>query len=487
MSVANTENSTGIRENGGLVGGSIGLLGAVVFTLSFMAPAMSLYFTTPAIAGQVGAKIPLVYFIAMIGVLCTGNALAQFSRRSPSSGSFITFISRAMHGRVGLVAAVVLLVGYVLAASTVIDIFGSFTHDVILRNFSVSIPWELISLAGAIVFILIAVRGLGISSRTSAVLVGFEVVVLLAVVAVVIFKGGDAGQSIEPFTPTNLSFGGLGPGIVLAVYGFIGYEAAVALGEETHNARRNVGMAVMLSTVLLAVLFMISTYAAVIGFGVDKVGALASDSAPFDTIAHRYMGGGRILIDIAGFTSTCACAIALLNVQSRLVFNVARAGFAPKFLSVIHPRWKSPIGAVLLFGVLITAIPLVLGIAGMNPLEIFSVIGTYAGLPVVVIYGMVNVALIVEWVRRGRQEGVFSHAVVPALGLATWCMTVYYAVKPGQPSPYNWTWLAFVIPALAGLILLVTTRGQDHGRLAVVFTGEASASQAPKPNEDLRR
>ncbi len=53
----------------------------------------------------------------------------------------MTFISRGLGGRAGVVAALVLLTGYVLAASTVICIFDSWTHNVLTRNFSVSVPW----------------------------------------------------------------------------------------------------------------------------------------------------------------------------------------------------------------------------------------------------------------------------------------------------------------------------------------------------------
>jgi amino acid transporter len=471
-------------QEGELESGSIGLFGAVLFTVCFMAPAMSIFFTTPAIAGMVGTRIPLVYVIAMIGVLCTGSALAVFSRESPSSGSFITYISRAFNGRVGLVAAVVLLVGYVLAASTVIDIFGSLTSNAIVVNFGVSIPWQLLALAGGIVFILIALRGLSLSTKTSAVLFAFEIIILLIIAVVVLIRGGDAGLTAEPFSPAKLSFGALGPAIVLAVYGFIGYEAAVALGEETRHARRNVGLAVLLSTLLLGVLFVLMTYVAIIGFGVHNIGALASSSAAFDTLGHRYLGGGRFLVDIAGITSTSASAIALLNVQTRLLFNIGRAGFGSK-LAMVHPRWKSPVAAILLFGGLIVILPVVLGFAGMAPLQIFAVIGTYAGLPIVVIYAAVNVALTVDWVRRGRQGGIFLHVVVPFLGAATWIMTIYYTVKLGQPSPYNWTWLAFVIPLIAGLVLLLVTRGRDHGRLAKVFGGEGGISSTPEPTVDV--
>lgn len=460
-----------------LVPNQIGLLAAITFALAFTAPAMSIFFTTPAAVGVIGAQLPIVYLIAMIGVLCTGNALVQFNRRTPSSGSFITYISRSFNGRVGLVAFSVLIIGYIFAASTVIDIFGSWTHDVISRNFSIDIPWQLISVIGAVVFTVVALRGLSISTRWSVVLFAFEVVLLIAVAISIFTQGGDAGFSAKPFDLSALSTSGLGAAIVLSVYGFIGYEGAVPLGEETSNPRRNVKIATYSSIVFIGLLFLVMAYAAVIGFGVDHVDALASDSAPFDTLSRRYMGAGHIAIDIAGFTSTAACAIAVLNIQPRLIFNVARAGLIPSVFTKMHPTWRTPYAAVLLFGCFIGVLPLLFSAFGMSPLEIFGDVSTFAGLPIVIIYATVNVALIVDWVRRGRDASPFTNLVLPLVGIATWGLTIYYTVKPGQTPPFNWTWTAFVVPFVLGIALVWFTRGKDHGRLASVFAGESDAAE----------
>lgn len=108
----------------------------------------------------------------------------------------MTFISRGLGGRAGGVAALVLRTGYVLAASTVICIFGSWTHDILTRNFSVSVPWPVLSILGAVVFTAIAVRGLRLSTEAAVAFFAFEVLVLLAIALTVIFAGGQEGLSL---------------------------------------------------------------------------------------------------------------------------------------------------------------------------------------------------------------------------------------------------------------------------------------------------
>lgn len=471
----------------GLIPNQIGAVAAITFALAFTAPAMSIFFTTPAAVGVIGAQLPLVYIIAMIGVLCTGNALVQFNKRHPSSGSFITYISHAFGGRTGLVSSSVLILGYIFAASTVIAIFGSWTHDVLVRDLGIDIPWQIISVIGAVAFTMIALRGLSISTKASVVLFTFEVVLLVVVGVFVLAQGGADGVNAAPFSISKLSTGGIGAAIVLSVYGFIGYEGAVPLGEETSNPRRNVPIAIYGSIVFIGLLFIFMAYVAVIGYGVPNVAKLASDSAPFDTLSRKFMGAGHIAVDIAGFTSTCACAIALLNIQPRLIFNVSRAGLIPRAFSRMHRRWRTPHYSILLFGVFILLIPMVCSAFGLTPLEIFGDVSTYAGLPIVIVYGAVNVALIVDWVKRGRVGSWFTHLVLPAIGILTWAITVYYTVKPGQAPPFNWTWIAFVIPLALGLVLLFVTRGRDHAKLAQVFSGEVESDDADGDESTVAR
>jgi len=462
----------------------IGLAGALIIALAFMAPALSVFFTTPALVASTGAPIPLVYLVAMLGVLCTGNALAQFSRAYPSTGSFVTFISRGLGGPTGLVSAVILLAGYTLAASTVIDIFGSWTHDVLDRNLSIDVPWQILSVAGAVAFTIVAIRGLRISTSAAVLFFAFEVIVLLVVSVTILAKGGASGLSADPISPSAItSSGGFGLAAVLAVYSFIGYEAAVPLAEETSNPRRNTPLAVLIAIVSLGLLYVFVTYSAVIGFGVDNLDELAGDSAAFDTLTERYLGGARVLVDLAGMTSIIGSALALLNVQPRILYNVSRAGFAPRALAQVHHRWRTPHRAILAFSVTITLIPLVLGAFGKDPLTIFAQVGTFGAFEIVLIYALVNVALIAHWLRTARTGRPLTHLVVPIVGVAAWGLPIYYALKPGQPSPFNYTWLAGVIPLVVGLAYLFVRRHSDTAMLAQVLGGEREVSEAPAAAE----
>jgi amino acid transporter len=270
------------------------------------------------------------------------------------------------------------------------------------------------------------------------------------------------------------SWHGFGLAAVLAVYSFLGYEGAVPLGEETSNPRRNVGLAVVIAIVALGVLYVFVTYAAIVGYGTAHLDKLAGDSAAFHTLAHRYLGGSTFLIDIAGLTSTIGSALALLNVQPRIIYNIGRAGLFPGMVSRVHPRWHTPYLAIIVFGALITAIPMIGSIGGLDPLTIFGDFGTFGGLPASIIYMVVSLALIVFWLRHNREGSFWTHLVIPIVGTAVWVWPIYLSIKPAA-GLLGKAWLWVVVPVVAGLIFvawLSTRKDRNPAALAAVLAGE---------------
>ncbi len=72
---------------------------------------------------------------------------------------------------------------------------------------------------------------------------------------------------------------------------------------------------------------------------------------------------------------------------------------------------------------------------------------------VLVVYFLANLALPFYYRRYRPQElSLLKHIVLPVLGMVAIAVPVYYLVKPGQPSPYDWfpyAALAIVVVAVA--------------------------------------
>ena len=92
----------------------------VASTLASIAPAMSFFFGFAVIVQGAGIAAPLTILTAMIVILFLTNTIAQFSRFTPSAGSFVTFTGKAFGPSVGAAISVFLTFGYIVAASTIV-------------------------------------------------------------------------------------------------------------------------------------------------------------------------------------------------------------------------------------------------------------------------------------------------------------------------------------------------------------------------------
>ena len=179
------------------------------------------------------------------------------------------------------------------------------------------VPWIIFSLlmtSGAIVMM---IRGVAVSTKLAGFFFAFELLVLLVLAIATLIKNGGH-LSGAPFNPHNFvgGFGGAAAGFPLAVYLFIGWENSAALAEETKNPRRNVPRAVYMSIALMGALYLLLTYATVIGFR-DNATALASapSGIPMLDLAHAIAPWLLVIGYLAGLTSTTGVLIAAVNSQ----------------------------------------------------------------------------------------------------------------------------------------------------------------------------
>ena len=143
-------------------------------------------------------------------------------------------------------------------------------------------------------------RGAGLSTAAIGVATVLQVLVMVAVCAVVLIdrRGHLSGT---PFAPSHLNNGlaGLSAGFPLALYMMIGWENAPALAEETRDPRRTIPRALFTSVGLATALFVLFAYATIVGFHYDT-GSIGRASVPFLEMADHYLGGAAILAWLAG-------------------------------------------------------------------------------------------------------------------------------------------------------------------------------------------
>ncbi len=121
------------------------------------------------------------------------------------------------------------------------------------------------------------VRGIQLSTRVGMVLEVLSIGAILAVIAVVLGKQGlEVGAVLAG---RGSALGRVALGMVLAILGFVGFESAASLGVEASEPRRMVPRAVLGSAGLAGLLYVLSAYTQLVGFGGDTAALSGSASA----------------------------------------------------------------------------------------------------------------------------------------------------------------------------------------------------------------
>ncbi len=451
-----------VNEAGDAVGvqrlerGTLSLFEVIVGGLSQAAPALSLYFTTAVIAGVSGFSIPLVVIVGGFGILMTAWAAGRFAGHFPSTGSMVTLVSNGIGPRAGIWTGLVTQFGYLLIIASVYVLWGLWINELLIRWFSVNIPWQLLMVLGAAAFLALMIAGVQISMRVTVVLFAFEFIVLLLLSSIIVFKGGASGLSATPFTVSDAGWHGVGLGFVFVIYMFVGWEGSLSLAEEAKAPRHSVPIAVLFNIILLGALYILVTYAAVVGYGTGNMAALAKDGAPYDTLAQRFAPAMRFFVDLAGATSIAASALAATNNMGRVLFNMGREGMIPRVLGTVHPRFKTP-WVALTFYVVFSVV--VCGVWGMfqDPLSVFGGISGLGSIAIVPGYMLISASLMVYVTRHTNEFGQrLPYYVIPTIGILVLAFPLWQIVNPvGQAFPFNWFWLVVLIVAILAAIYTI--------------------------------
>jgi amino acid transporter len=432
--------------------GTLSLRQTVASTLASIAPAMSFFFGFAVIVQGAGLAAPLTILVAMLAILFLTNTIAQFSRFTPSTGSFVTFTGKAFGPSVGAAISMFITFGYTVAASTVVSIAGAWVSETLKVFLGLSINWAILTILISVATGWLVMRGVRLSTLWSGFFFYFEAG-LLVLGGIIMMFSHPHFLTLAPFKLSNLTAGlaGLGAGFPLAVYLFIGWENSASLAEETENPRRNIPRALIAGTLAIGIFYIFLAYTTEVGFNMDAH-SLGASRLPFIDGLKSSAPGLVIVAYFAGVTSILGSLIGLVNSQARILFNSGREGLMPAFLGKIHPQHQTPTSAMWVF--LIIAVALILGfglICGVTPMDYFGFAGTVGTIPIILTYMLTNLALPVYVIRYHRRKlEIVRHILLPLTGTVVMLFPLWGLIQPGQAWPFNvFPWIVLGVLALS--------------------------------------
>ncbi len=466
---------------------AIGLVGATMQNITHIAPAIAALFFTQAVVGFTGEAAPLAYLLGVIVVLMLGSTLAQLSKHMPSAGGYYTYVSRALHPRVGFITSWMYVLYAPLAGGPIYGYFGFIVAGELKSNYNISVPWLWWAcvLVGAPLIAFLQHRGIKISVRAMLILGSLEMLIVLVLSIWGFASPGPGGFTFSVFDfSKKLSVEGFALAVVFSIQGLTGWEGAAPLAEETRDPKRNVPRATMLSICLLGVLLIISYWGQIVGWGVNRLSALpGSSELPGLVLAHRFWGGAWVIVLLAFLNTTIAVCLATANVGTRMWYRMAKGGSFPKALAKVNPTFKTPTNAILVQLALALASGLGVGFWIGADKSFFLVDGLVLVMGVLFVYVVANVAVFAYylWQRRG-EFNVILHVLFPLVSTGALIYALVYSFIPFPASPYKYAPLIDGIWLLLGIAVLLVMYVQRNDKW--LLTAGSAIGEGEVPDSD---
>lgn len=311
-----------------------------------------------------------------------------------------------------------------------------------------------IAFISLVVLIIIVVNLIGI--RESALMTNIftvgKIVPLLIFVAVGLFFVQPANFNFT-VVPEYAAFSSA---VLLLIYAFVGFEAAVVLAGETKNPEKNVPFGTLTALGIVAILYILIQTVSIGTFP-----TLAASERPIADAAAVFLGYfGAALITVGALVSILGNLNVGVLSATRMLFAMSENRELPPFLAKTHQRFKTPHVSIIVTGIVILFFTINLSFIGAVAI---------ATITRLLIYASTCLALPIFRRRSDIPQAPFSvpFGVVAAflsIVLIIWLLTNVDFAKEG---------LAILIAAVIGVLIFACFR----------TLGRSTKDRTPKPEE----
>ena len=428
---------------------------AVGMSLSVICPTVTAAFNVTLVVQSAGPAAPLGFVIGTVAMVLVALSFMAFTHRVSNAGSAYAYISHTFGSRTGFVAGWCLLLTYLGFATGQAALVGNFTAAA-LKGLSIDIGslWIAVGVGAMAVAWWLAFRDMRLAGR---LMLGLEAAAVAGIVAlcvsILLQVRPGMSEAMASFQP-SANFGGwsgLGFGMVFCILSFGGFEGAATLGEETHDPRRNIPIALLATVLGSGLFFTFVAYCEIVGFGAAGIKELAKSEAPLNDLALRYASPRlAIALDLAAAISCFSGMLGPLAAAGRVLYALGRGGLAPS-MGEVHEVHGTPAPAVSMSAFLVL-LPFVVWAPFVGAGNYYSYASTIGALALILVYISVGAAETVEAWRERRP--VWSAVCVLGPALLLWVL--YKNVYPVPEFPNNlWPYVALAwVAASWGLMKL---------------------------------
>jgi APA family basic amino acid/polyamine antiporter len=191
--------------------------------------------------------------------------------------------------------------------------------------------------------------GIHETRRMSNAMVGFKLIVIVAVIAVGFFYVNTGNWT--PFVPNG--FGGVMQGVSAVFFAYIGFDAISTTAEECKNPQRDLPRGMMWALIICTVLYILI---ALVLTGMVNYSKLNVDDFLASAFAQRGLNWFSGIIALSAVIATTSVMLVFQMGQPRIWMSMSRDGLLPRRFSKLHPKYHTPGFSTVVTG-LIVGIP----------------------------------------------------------------------------------------------------------------------------------
>ncbi|MDJ1370077.1 APC family permease [Gulosibacter molinativorax] len=318
----------------------------------------------------------------------------------------------------------------------------------------VYLSWALVGAVTAVLITIINIFGVKIAGSFQM----FVVIFLFAIGFLQIFGSVTAGEvsKMEPFF--NNGWTGFFAVLVIVPFMFVGFDVIPQTAEEVNLSPKKTGRIAFISVLIAAAWYIMIILTVSSALTPDQ---LTSSTLPAADAMSTLFGGaffGNLMV-AAGISGIVTSWNSLQMGASRLMYSLAQGGMLPAWLGKLHPKFGTPVNALLVLGAIATAAPFF----GHKALGWI----VDAGSPMIVIaYLLVSISFVVlrkrepDMPRPLRVGGKGGFGVV--VGATSVAITAFLVVLylPGMPAGLGvQPWIIFGVWWLVGAVFFAGIPG----------------------------
>ncbi|MBM7691667.1 amino acid transporter [Peribacillus deserti] len=396
---------------------SLSFFGNISISVSDISPTTGVFLMVPAVLATAGTGTFISFLGAALIALCVALCMSELGALYPGAGGLYSIVYRVLGRPIGFLALLNYLIQGIFLPATIA--FGA--ADYLIKIFpGWTASWTAFGVMAACT--VVTILSMKWNAKFVEVFLFLELLVVGVIAVVAIFHPVQEVSSL--FQPVMLSedkssimpvsWSIVFAAVTVALFSYNGYDSSINFSEET-DQKANIGKTLFTSA-LIGVLAQIIPLFCIL-LAVPDIKTFLSSPSPINYIGEMYMGKNATLFLNAGAAiAMINCVLAVILQFSRVYYSAGRDKAFPekinKFLTTIHPTFKTPWAATLFMGAL--------GAMVCFDSSLVSMV-TFTSVTIVLLYATVALCVMVSRVRDKHLHRPFKlplFPVIPIIALA---------------------------------------------------------------------